>query len=546
MIRGIIAGGLWGAVIGAVMIALISQLAGWRDLSPAVTAETSEPEIAPAVPATPVDRAPAVVAAAERAPKVPGSVPQIEIASGAADEISAPMLDTAPPALPAAETPPVAIATAEETSAPPAAPAAAATSRNAAPVLQVTTAPEADPAPVVAERAEQAPAVAERAPVAQAPVAESAAPAAAGAAEVAQPRRNGDVPVLVVPDQDAVEIAEATPPPAPMPEPVRVEPPVVAETVEETPAPAPSAAPTPAPKALEIAEAPMPASPETDPEPAPEPAVEIADAEAEDGPRVLKIAGNTPSLPGQRVSGLPRIGVAATQSGAGAPAVEAEAAADLPALDRNKVPFEAPAGAGLISVVLIQGDGKALELESLGGLAMPVTVAIPSSLSNAAELASTYRKAGLEIVVIPDLPPHPRAQDVEQALPISLDAIPQAVAVMDGGFQDSRAATASVVAAVAESGHGLLTWPRGFNTAQKLAGEEGVRSALVFRELELEDMGAMSRALAAAALRARQEGGIVVAAPADPLVLQVLQSWSEENRRTDIVLAPLSAILIGS
>ncbi len=546
MIRGILAGGLWGAVIGAVVIALISQLAEWRDLSPAVTAENTEPEMAPAVPATPVDRAPAVVAAAERAPRVPGSVPQIDIASGAADEISAPMLDTAPPSAPVAETPPVEIADAEETSTPPAAPVVAETSREAAPVLQVTTAPEADPAPVVMERAEEAPAVAEMAPAAPEPVAEPPAPATVETAEVVEPRRYSDAPVLVVPDQSAMETSEAALEPAPMPEPVAVEPPVLAE-VEETPAPAPAAVePAPAPQALEIAEAPMPAEPETVPEP--EPAVEIAGTEEEGGPRILQIAENTPSLPGQRVSRLPRIGVVTTQSEAAAQATAeaTEAAADLPALDRNKVPFEAPAGAGLISVVLIQGDGNALDLDSVNGLALPVTVAIPSGLPNAAELASTYRKAGHEIVVIPDLPPRPRAQDVEQALPVTLDAIPEAVAVMDGGFQDSRAATASVVAAVAETGHGLLTWPRGFNTAQKLAVEEGVHSALVFRELELDDMGAMSRALAVAALRARQEGGIVIAAPADPLVLQVLQAWSEENRRGDIVLAPLSAILIGS
>lgn len=576
MIRGILAGGLWGAAIGAVVVALISQLAEWRDLSPAVTAEETETEIAPEVPVAAADRTPTVVAGAERAPRVPAAVPQVE--AGAADEITAPMLDTAPPATPAAVAPLDRVATALEAAEAPAAPAPVQSAAAEPPVLTVASVPQADlppvepsvdPAPAApGTQAAAAPAAPEPEPQPEVTIVAEAAPVTApGPTAQRRTFAAGPAPVLVIPDQGTrapEPVAEASEPAvavqeqaaeAPAEEPVQIPESVEPVQMAEA-APAPEPTPVPDPDPVEIAQAPVVVLPE--PTPAPEPEAEVAPAPASDpetaapegAPRVLDLAQNTPSLPGQRVSRLPRIGVVATQSAPDEePAVAAPEEAqdvELSALDRNRVEFEAPEGAGLIAVVLVHEGGPPRALE--GGLAVPLTVAIPAGLPDAAQIAQAYQDAGYEIAVVPDLPPNPRAQDVEQSLPQSFLAVPQAVAVVDAsgtGFQDSRGAAASVVAAVAETGHGLLTWPRGFNTTQKLAGEEGVPSALVFRDLAVGDAGEVDRVLEQAAFRARQEGGTVLVAPADPAVVEMLEGWSQETRRSDTVLAPLSAILLG-
>jgi polysaccharide deacetylase 2 family uncharacterized protein YibQ len=557
VIRGIIAGGLWGAVIGAVLIALTSQLAEWRDLSPAVTVEQSEAETVPEVPAASVDRVPEVASAGERAPRVAVATPRVD--AGAADEITAPMLDTAPPTAPAAGTPPGDIDAAVETAGAPAAPAPVQTPEDA-PAVAIAMAPEADAPPTPGEPAL---APASSAPDAQADVAAPVGPDPAEDTPSATPS---------VPDEAPVIVAEAPAAAADAPvfdgrpaEPTAPEP--VAEAPEVEPAPVPEPVETaeaaPAPEAHpETTESAGIAMPEAEPEPEPE--IEVAAPESapvaveganggsagNDEPQIMRIANEQPSLPGRRVSKLPTVGAGNSGDETDVAAEPAEEEASVPsemsALEGNREPFEAPEGAALIAVVLIHEDGPALIDGADSGL--PVTMAVRASLPDAGQLAKAYREAGREVVLIPDLPPRARAQDVETALPVNLRAMPQAVAVMDArgdGFQDDRGATASVVARVAETGHGLLTWSRGFNTAQKLAEEEGVPSALVYRGLDSSDPAAVARALDQAAFRARQGGGIVLVGPAEAGVIEGLEIWRSDARRTDTVLAPLSTILLG-
>ena len=84
------------------------------------------------------------------------------------------------------------------------------------------------------------------------------------------------------------------------------------------------------------------------------------------------------------------------------------------------------------------------------------------------------------------------------------------------------------------------------NTAQKLAAQEGIPSALVFRQLVAGSSGAVVRALDQAAFRARQEGGIVMVADSDAAIVEGLLEWSLSTLRSDTALAPLSAVLSGS
>lgn len=576
MIRGFLAGALWGIVIGAVVLAMTSQLADWRNLSPAITERDAETEVVAEAQPVKVDRAPAVAVPTERAPRTGGEAPRV--AAGAAGEMASPSLDTAPPTPPVAGAPvgamPDRLAGAEA----PVVPAPVDGPAFAPPKLAAASAPEADTPP---EPGETAPAPASRAPDALAELDDVAMPDA--------PETRPDAPVLATQDPETAPVVASLDAPrtaseraAPEAAPAPPEPPapVTAAGTEPKSAAEPDAvAGAEPPKATEETVAPVAqagavpvAPPVVDPAPkaalaAPEPAPavessQVAETGGEGGrsalqPQIIRIAeGEQVGLPGRRVTGLPRVG-AGTETDTEAQAEDPTAAVgenadegtnELSALDRNRQPFEAPEGAGLIAVVLVLEDGAPVDLSPLGGGELPVTIAVPAGLPDAAGLARTYRAEGHEIVLVPDLPEGAGARDVEVALPVALDAVPGAVAVMDpgaGGFQDDRGATASVVASLAGTGHGLLTWNKGFNSAQRLAGQEGVPAALVFRPLEAGDPDAVVRALEQAALRARQEGGAVMAGPADAGVIAGIAAWAAGTRREDTALAPLSALLLG-
>ena len=85
--------------------------------------------------------------------------------------------------------------------------------------------------------------------------------------------------------------------------------------------------------------------------------------------------------------------------------------------------------------------------------------------------------------MIPAVPQGAAPQDVEQALQANFAAIPEAVALMDvtgARFQSDRAVVGQVVEVVTDSGHGLITFSRGLNTANQEAQRAGVPSGLIF------------------------------------------------------------------
>ncbi len=102
MIRGFIAGGFWGAILGVIALAMTSQMADWRDLTPAVTETETAEEILPDVPPDPSDGAQdAPVVTAGTGAVQPESPDQPESATETAPEIAAPSLETSTASAPA-------------------------------------------------------------------------------------------------------------------------------------------------------------------------------------------------------------------------------------------------------------------------------------------------------------------------------------------------------------------------------------------------------------------------------------------------------------
>ncbi|UWQ97183.1 divergent polysaccharide deacetylase family protein [Rhodobacteraceae bacterium M385] len=241
------------------------------------------------------------------------------------------------------------------------------------------------------------------------------------------------------------------------------------------------------------------------------------------------------------------------------PEVEAEAEAeaeteeviaDLPAIQAFATPFDEAETRPLMAVVLIDEPGSRIDLETLTRFSFPVAFAIDPLHPEAAARAAAYRAAGFEVVVLGSMIAEgATAVDTEVALAAALQTLPEAVAVIDtpeGRIQGDRPVLDATVGALAESGHGLLAFPRGLNAAEQTASRAGVPGATVFRFLDGEDQRAtvITRFLSRAAFAAAQEGTVIVVGRTRPDTVTALFSWALGGRTEAVALAPLSATMM--
>lgn len=557
MVRGLFNGLVWGAILGAVGLGFVSLLSPVppdraKDVAAAIEAQgATEPEPEPEPEPAPAEE-PATEAAPEPAPEpAPDAAP--------AEAEAEPEEDAAVPA----EASPV-VAAAEEPAEPPVPPSPAevvapeqeleATTEVAAAPPEEPELPEASPAPELATPLPPPP--------------ETPAEPTGPGAEAA----GGEVVALVLPESGDATAVPTVPqaPTATAPEPV----PAAAEAV---PAPLPQIVEQPQPEAAA-------AEPETAVEEEPEaPAAAEADAEVEEEPEMPAMAESeapadaeaepdamaaaepdqpAPSIgqpygfgnlaPRVRVNRLPNMGDQDETEAMPADEID-EAAAPEGALGRYAARFENPDAKPLFSVVVLDIGAAAggLDQEALAGFPFPVSFAVPVDRPDAGERASAFRAAGFEVVMVAGaLPQSATPADLEVSFEAFGAAMPETVAVLDSpdnGFQSSRPLAAQVVAILGAEGQGLLTYDRGLNSAAQIAQREGVPSATVFRDLDPEpqDGDTIRRSLDRAALRAMQEGRVIVLARSRPDTVSALFAWALEGRAESVALAPVSAVLKG-
>jgi len=599
-------GGVWGLVIGGVIVAVASQLAVRHDLrlpqpearavetpagsefvrerpetDPALPSEETVPAadvaaVTPAVP-DPADGSPSFDTSPAAAPAPafadPGELSRPDVPRGADVTLTEreglrPETAGAPEAR--APLPPGADRPAEvsrDVPAPPparsaAAPEAVAEASDLPPPVTAEESPVvagAGPEPVgtVAPAAlAEADAAAQPAPdaapaPAPAPVAASVGAEGAGAPEEgAAPQ-----PPAALADTPAAAPVPAAPrgeAPAAAPELARAEVAAPGEIAPGAPPDVATAATDAAPR-LVVPDGVAPAAPETDPTIPENPRLADGGAlpqrigEADERLEIAQAPGAMPEVPsvgiGERVGTLP----GARADAGTAPPLSAPAPAGATgrgALAEHRRPFEAAGDLARLAVVLLHEGGPVPDMAELPG---EVSFAMDAGLDGAGEIAAAYRAAGREVVLIPSLPAGATPRDVEVALQANLSAIDEAVAVLDpgdAGFQNDRATVGQVVAVIAETGHGLITASRGLNTAQQIAGRFDVPAALVFDDLGAgTDAGAISRALDRAAFRARQEAGVIILGRADPATLEGLSGWLRGRNAQSLALAPVSAVL---
>lgn len=220
-------------------------------------------------------------------------------------------------------------------------------------------------------------------------------------------------------------------------------------------------------------------------------------------------------------------------------------AADQPPLELYAEPFENSGGNPVMAIILTD-PGTDAALDHLRGFPFPVTIAIDPTTPDATERMARYRDAGLEVLVLVDLPKFATARDVEVALAAGFDILPESVGLLEGtGLQGNRELSAQVVAVANGTGRGLVTSNTGLNSSLKLAQSDGVPSAAVFRDFDGagQDPATIQRSLDQAVFRASQDGSVTVTGRLHPATIRILQAWVGDHRASRVALAPVSAVL---
>lgn len=229
----------------------------------------------------------------------------------------------------------------------------------------------------------------------------------------------------------------------------------------------------------------------------------------------------------------------------------ATAEEDQPPLVQYAAPFSNPENKPLMAIVLIDDGSSPISFEALADFPYPISYAVDADWPGAAEAAEKYRAAGLEVLAMADLPPGAGASDAEVAMQSYLSAVPEAVAVMEGtesGLQASREATEQLIPILQDSGHGLVLFPNGLDTAQKLIAREGVPVVSVFRDFDGDgqDATVIRRFLDQAAFKAGQQSqGVVMVGRLRAETVSALLLWGLQDRAGSVALAPVSAVLSG-
>ncbi|MEP2642127.1 divergent polysaccharide deacetylase family protein [Roseobacter sp.] len=221
-------------------------------------------------------------------------------------------------------------------------------------------------------------------------------------------------------------------------------------------------------------------------------------------------------------------------------------------VDKFAAVFDETDGKPLMAVVLMD-EGVDLSQDSIGLPALrrfpyPITFAVDSRLPDAQERMAIYRAEGFEVLAMVNLPVGAKAQDAETSVSVALDALPEAIGVLEGvqeGVQGSRDTAVQVVDILAKTGHGFVTQNKGLNTVQKLAARSGVPSAVVFRDFDSKGQSptVIRRFLDQAAFRAGRDGTVIMLGRLREDTIAALLLWGLQERAARVALVPVSATL---
>ncbi len=225
------------------------------------------------------------------------------------------------------------------------------------------------------------------------------------------------------------------------------------------------------------------------------------------------------------------------------------------AITRYSQPFANLDDKPLMSILLIdQGsdlDGGEVGIAALRSFPYPISFAVDVTLPDAAERMAIYRNEGFEVLAMVDLPEGAEPSDAETTLAVAFNLMPEVIGILEGqgaGLQPNREVADQVTGILAQGGYGLVSQDKGLNTMPKLAVKEGVPAAPIFRDFDSKDQTpiVIRRFLDQAAFKAGVEGSVIMLGRMRPETISALLVWGLQDRATQVALAPISAVLLGS
>jgi polysaccharide deacetylase 2 family uncharacterized protein YibQ len=235
-----------------------------------------------------------------------------------------------------------------------------------------------------------------------------------------------------------------------------------------------------------------------------------------------------------------------------APETTTAEATDLGAVRAYAANAEVQAGQSLFSVILIDAGENGMSRDALLDVGFPATIAVDPIAQDASEAMKAFRGAGFEVIAIPeDLPQAASPSDVEVAMSGYFNVMSEVIGVLDpldGRIQSNRSLLQPVLGAIRASGHGLVTYNRGLNSAVKAARREEIPAATVFRILDgdLENGATITRYLDRAAFAAGKDGSVVVVGRSYPETVEAIGNWIESQTDGALAFVPVSAVMLAA
>jgi polysaccharide deacetylase 2 family uncharacterized protein YibQ len=230
-----------------------------------------------------------------------------------------------------------------------------------------------------------------------------------------------------------------------------------------------------------------------------------------------------------------------------------DAAADN-ALEFNATDFERDERP-LLGVILLDIGADGLDVDKLKKLNAPITIAILADASDASERALEYNDAGFEVIAMVSddnddaLNKANNAAQVQNALDVTFSNVPHAIGLMDneqGSLQKNNRMSGEIVNSLKATGHGLVTFAKGLNAIDRVAGAAGVRSAKIERAIDAKGEGKiqMVRYLDRASLDAGRDGSVIILGTTTKETVATIAVWLLSSKGQNLAIAPASAVLL--
>lgn len=225
------------------------------------------------------------------------------------------------------------------------------------------------------------------------------------------------------------------------------------------------------------------------------------------------------------------------------------------ALKSNAVKYER-SDRPLLAVILQDIGDKGLTVKQLKSLRAPITIAIRADDPKSIERAVAYKDAGFEVIaMVPSDRNSPlnlatNPGQVDAALEMVFLNVPNAIGLVDNTLakvQKNSRTAAAIVKSFKQSGYGLITYAKGLNAVDRVAGARGVRTAKIARMLDAnhENKALIIRYLDRVSLEAGRDGAAIVLGTTDKATVIALAGWLLSSKGQNVSLAPASAVLLG-